>query len=247
MNTIKSAIIYTRVSSKGQSAFGTISLQVQEQKCREFCESKNIKVLKVYQDVRSGFDMTKLDGLQRAVRHLKRTNKNTMFVVYDVSRFSRNQTTGLSLLEQIRAKSRMVYSVLDTFLYDNNENNRFLWQQALDVAQKERERLIKKVNDSITFRIQRGDNFGNPGFGFKAVRMENDSRVFIQDVEEQEAIRDIILMNNDDRDCDYIANVMNTAEQLYRGSLWTASSVFYLINRTIRYLRTHNLTFGQTL
>lgn len=113
---MKTAVIYTRVSSKEQVA-GT-SLDTQLAECRRFAERCGYTVEKVFTD--AGLSAKTADNrpaLQKALQHcLKR--KTSALIVYKVDRLSRNTGDGIAIREMLKRGGCEVVSATEGFTSD---------------------------------------------------------------------------------------------------------------------------------
>ncbi|HMT26900.1 MAG TPA: recombinase family protein [Candidatus Absconditabacterales bacterium] len=98
--TAENAIIYCRVSSKGQLEGG--GLNSQEVACRQYCERNGYSVINVFQDAFTGGDLDR-PGLNKLFEFIDVTNKENpdkpvnVFVVDDISRIARDYQVHLEL------------------------------------------------------------------------------------------------------------------------------------------------------
>ena len=91
---MKKAIIYCRVSTKKQEKW--VSLESQEEYCRNFCQNNNWQVIWVFKEAYSW--KTTRPILEEAMNNAKQNNVD-YFVIFDIDRFSRE---GFSVYEKIK-------------------------------------------------------------------------------------------------------------------------------------------------
>jgi site-specific DNA recombinase len=98
---MKTAIIYRRVSSKGQEDEGK-SLEDQDAELIDYCRAMRWEVLGNFQDVESGRreKTSKRKGLEKAIA-LACDQKATL-VVYDLDRLARSSSVGLQIVERLQ-------------------------------------------------------------------------------------------------------------------------------------------------
>lgn len=99
-------LIYCRVSSAKQTAFGTtVSLQAQEQLCFEFASKHGYTVSSVYKEIHSAFNKT-----PKVLNGIIAGEKNKSILVSSVDRFSRSSDIGLKLaIKAINNKITLVF------------------------------------------------------------------------------------------------------------------------------------------
>ncbi len=221
------AIVYCRVSSLQQSNFsdGCVSLQAQENVCREYCNRNKIPVVQSIHEVQSGRDMTKLKLLNRAVRKLA---PGTVIVFYNITRFSRNVLQGLNLLNLIAKKQGSVYAVNEKCDYSESAQQH-LFRNTLCFAQNESDQISQRVKNSVVFRRKRGDHFGVAPYGKMVVRGKDMRRMLAACSAELEVVKVIQKMfRNKILPLD-IALDLNAKGILRRNRLWTKAQIISVL------------------
>ena len=89
----KTAVVYCRVSSYGQTGQYHISFEVQEQKGNICANIFRLKVMSTVKVVESAYK-----GVKCTIKSLIRQNRGKNIIIYNVSRFCRNKDKGLELL-----------------------------------------------------------------------------------------------------------------------------------------------------
>ncbi len=111
---INHAIGYIRVSTEQQAREGS-SLEAQEQKIKDWCQFHEYDLLMVYKDGGiSGRSMKKREGLEEALKHVK---KGMSFVTYSMSRLARNTREMLQIsdyIEKRKADLVILHERIDT-------------------------------------------------------------------------------------------------------------------------------------
>lgn len=113
---MKTAVIYTRVSSKEQVA-GT-SLDTQLAECMRFAERAGYSIDGVYTD--AGLSAKAADNRPELQRALKRCMQNGVkaLIVYKVDRLSRNTADGIAIREMLKRAGCEVVSATEGFTAD---------------------------------------------------------------------------------------------------------------------------------
>jgi len=95
------AVAYIRVSTEEQSGPGHVSLEVQEQRCRDYIASRGWTLIGVERDIESGLKPTRA-GYQRVIE-LARAGSIDAVVVMQASRFGRKASEVLLRVEELRS------------------------------------------------------------------------------------------------------------------------------------------------
>ncbi len=105
-----SGIIYTRVSSDPQVR--GVSLDEQERASREWCARSGIEVVRVFREEGESGRNVRRTQLQQALAYLRQhRGKVEAFVVYDLSRFTRNLFDQLTLQQRLQQLDVRLLSV----------------------------------------------------------------------------------------------------------------------------------------
>jgi len=217
--------IYCRVSSKQQSEWnkGHISLDVQEAAIRRWCRSRGIDTrdLVIIHEVRSGASAYRQTKLRQVIDD---ADEGDMLVVYNMSRFSRNVLDGLVLIDTLKSNGVTFYSAMEDVAYDTSAHKHLI-RMTLCMAQSESEQISERVRANIAFRRGRGDDIGNPAYGYDAIRQPNGARKFIRNTAEQAIIKKIVEWARRGKPAADIAAKLNNDRLKKRGKPWTSTGV----------------------
>lgn len=161
------AVVYLRVSSQQQRNEDHHGLDTQNAAILNFCMQKNLHVYRTLCDVGSGRVMTKHDGYNT----LMNLPRDSLILVYSVSRFGRNLANTQAALIALHAKGCMVYSVSEGI---NSYHPRFL--ALAQEAENESLRLGAMISASYARRRTEGHYLGGAPFGFEIYRDLNNVR-----------------------------------------------------------------------
>ena len=189
-NTItRKAYIYCR-TSKRRNDYKEVSLDAQEEYCKQFAKQHNINIIGIiYDNGVSAKTMNNQFGLNHLSNKIK---KGECILIYDVSRFSRSTTEALLRLEHLREHiGAIVHSCHDNVTWNNTSTNRATFRQLLSVAQLHSDTVSEKVKSAIAFKRGRGDHIGKVPYGSK-VEYINGVKRLIKNDEEQNVIKEII-------------------------------------------------------
>lgn len=104
MTQTLNAIIYCRVSSKGQLEWWWLSSQ--ETACREYCKKIWYNVINVFYDSSTGWDLNRpwINALFDFIDETSKINKVDVFVVEDISRIARDYTVHLEIKKNLLSR-----------------------------------------------------------------------------------------------------------------------------------------------
>ena len=148
---MESAVIYARFSSHGQNEQ---SIEAQVRICKEFAESKGLKVINVYTDkARTGTNDAR-PGFQRMIADAK-SGAFRYIIVYMFDRFARNRHDSIVYKEMLREKYNVrVISALEPIAED--EGGEFYEMFLEWNAEKYSKRLSKRVKDGLDTSVANG-------------------------------------------------------------------------------------------
>jgi site-specific DNA recombinase len=184
--TAPTALLYVRVSTKGQEDDGT-SLDTQEQACRAHAESLGYAVAQVFREVYSGaelFDRPQLNALRAEAR----THKHAAVIVYALDRLTRAQGLTAYLLSEFERAGCEIVSVTDPL--DTSKEGKLIIGIKEYVAEVEREKIRERSLRGKRARVESGKlpNFGTELYGYRRDR-ERGVRVICEP--EAQIIREI--------------------------------------------------------
>jgi len=148
MNT---CVIYARFSSYGQNEQ---SIEAQVRICKEFAESKNLKVINIYPDkARTGTNDDR-PAFQRMISDAK-SGAFQFVIVYMFDRFARNRRDSIMYKEMLKEKYGIkVISALEPIAED--EGGEFYEMFLEWNAEKYSKRLSKRVRDGLDTSVANG-------------------------------------------------------------------------------------------
>jgi DNA invertase Pin-like site-specific DNA recombinase len=187
--TNRNTIIFCRVSSYGQTGPYCVSFDLQEHKGYVCSRLFALKVMGVTKVVESAYQ-----GKTCTIKSLITLNKGKNIIIYNVSRFSRNVTNGLELLDYALKCNTRLFFVEEGIVWDkNNTNNRNQLQNKLYLAQEESRAIGRRVKDALALKKRQGYFTGGiPKYGYKVVDSVGGRRA-IPDKYEQAVIKFINL------------------------------------------------------
>jgi DNA invertase Pin-like site-specific DNA recombinase len=188
--TKRPAIIYCRVSTKGQSNInqGHVSLDAQESACINYAKQHGYEVTDVIKEVQSARKMNKMYNLMKAINN----KDNVAIIFHNISRFSRNTTDALKLYPMINQKNIKLISVTDNIDTDT-ASGKHVFRTLLSNAQYESDLISERVRTSLAYKRTIGSYIGNPEYGSMITKRGNIRRK-VQNPYEQNVILFIIAL-----------------------------------------------------
>ena len=118
--TLDEAILYLRVSDKGQVENGN-GLESQETTCREYADRKGYRVIAVFSDDLSG-KTAERNGLKDLIAFLKKRRGGTLVIIDDLNRLARSVRTHLAIRDAISAAGGKLESPKRIFADDPEDD-----------------------------------------------------------------------------------------------------------------------------
>lgn len=255
------AYIYCRVSSKeqGNNLAGHVSLEVQENNCKEYAERHGMVVGEVVKEVCSARNMKKLKNLTSLINLMKKKKEKATLLINSVSRFSRNTLEALLLFEDLKKHQISIVFVQEQ-LSMNTSAGRHTFRILLSNAEYESDQISDRVRQAFALKRQLGSELGRPPYGYE-VRIETTDamvniRKFVENEDEQRIIRFICAVferNNTQAELttmltaikgsrvepvnisnithQTVANVLNRREIFRRGAMWSSGTVASVVKK----------------
>lgn len=154
------AVIYCRVSTAQQAREG-ISLDAQEEECREHAARLGLKVLAVHKDegLSGKKSATERPGLAAVIRDVQAHGGTPAVVVYSLSRLGRSQRMIWNLLDERGEYRLRVSSVSEAFDTTSAMGRAFLGMLST-FAQLESDLASERTADALQFAKGRGKQLG---------------------------------------------------------------------------------------
>lgn len=184
---MEAAVIYARFSSHGQNEQ---SIEAQVRICKEYAESKNLKVINIYPDkARTGTNDAR-PSFQRMIADAE-SGAFKYIIVYMFDRFARNRRDSIIYKEMLKEKYGIrVISALEPIAED--EGGEFYEMFLEWNAEKYSKRLSKRVKDGLDISVTNGTFCGGTliyGYKIRLDPIPNRPNKFVKIVEinEEEA------------------------------------------------------------
>lgn len=225
--TRKTAVGYVRVSTSMQAEDG-LSLDAQKAAITAYCNTHDLRLLRIYADVESGAK-TDRRGLDEAL-----AARADVFVVLKFDRLSRSIKHFCQLYEDYFSQSVELVAIREAIKLDS-ALGRALVSILLVFAQMEREAIGERTREAIGHIRRGGYHFGWVPYGKAAIPAPDNPRYRILGENEAEVkclerIKGLLEAGHGPR---RIAEILNEEKApTPRGEKWTKSMVYHLRCRT---------------
>lgn len=157
------AVIYTRVSSKEQVE--NLSLDTQERLCRDYCARNGWEVAAVFVDKGESAKTADRPEFQRALSYCHdNCGKIAHFVVYQLSRFSRNAYDNALIGARLKAYGVTLRSATEPI--DGSTLGHFMETILAGVAQLDNEMKADRTRAGLKEAVSRGRFVWRPPLGY---------------------------------------------------------------------------------
>jgi DNA invertase Pin-like site-specific DNA recombinase len=220
---IKYAAIYCRKSSANTG--NELSFSVQKNICETFCKERNLEITCCVIETISGKNMNQMVELNKLLQQIQ---KDTVIVVCDVTRFSRNVLQGLQAIDTLLKKDSTIYAVCNCCCYNDKYIDRHQFRSLLNQAELEHDQITDRINRSVKHRRRIGHKIGKAKYGYeiyydnKGIRREKKHKL------EQKTVSIIRRFLNSGKKMSDIIDYLNNTDNDFRGKEWTASRVKYV-------------------
>ena len=157
-------VIYCRVSTADQAREG-VSLDLQENRVRDYCRAMDLEVVEVIRD--EGWSAKSLDrpGMARMFELIDQRVIDGA-LVYKLDRLTRSVVDFGSLLQRFEERNIALMSVRDS-LDTSSAAGRLVTNIMLSVSQWEREVIGERTREALAQVKARGTHLGQPPVGYR--------------------------------------------------------------------------------
>jgi DNA invertase Pin-like site-specific DNA recombinase len=192
---------YCRVSTTLQSSEG-VSLETQMKTIQQYCDFKGYNCIKIYTD--AGISGASMDRpqLQLLVSEIQ---PNEFFIVYDLSRFSRNTLEAMSMVKYFQDRNIHFVSIKNDMDL-SSPMGRCMFRMLMSFYELERDNIAANVKANMQRLSAEGKLRTKAPFGWRFVGKDKD---MVPDPEQQLVISKIIAMYNTSTSFNQIAQILN--------------------------------------
>jgi DNA invertase Pin-like site-specific DNA recombinase len=180
-----SAYIYLR-TSRARISDSQVSIDVQKRDMLKHCKDNNVMIKGIFAD--EGTSARNMDNLEGLNLILKEIQPYDYLLVWDVSRFSRNCSQAVQLLDNLALRHIKVYFFTENLMYDGAMAKHHI-RLSLSAAQLYSDTVSEKVKAAFQFKRENGDYVGGkPKFGYQVKHIKGRRRV-VENPREQKLIK----------------------------------------------------------
>ena len=239
------AVIYIRVSTTKQTEEDIhhrnhVSLETQEELCRDYCSRNNLTIKHVKQEVGSATNLEHRNVLKTILFEL---DINDTLVFYNLSRLCRSVLDFLKISTKLLSEGKYIVSVKENLDFSTSQGRLFATILA-SFAQFESESIQSRVTDAMAYNKTQGKWQSRPPYGYFL-----NSEGYLERVEEEMIIiRQIYYQVNNKSTYDSIARMLNDELISYRPTKkevkegltfkpWNKRNIGALVKSRLRYMR----------
>ncbi|MEM9699401.1 MAG: recombinase family protein [Pseudomonadota bacterium] len=172
------AVIYSRVSSKGQESDGG-GLESQETRCRQYAEAQGLDVAAVFPDTfTGGGDYMERPGMKALLAFLDAQPDERFTVIFDdLKRASRDTRAFLDLRDAFRSRGVRVACL--NFKFDDTPEGEFIETIMAAQGALERKQNGRQVAQKMRARMENGYWIHNPPIGYRYETQRGRGKVLV--------------------------------------------------------------------
>ncbi|MEO0995513.1 MAG: recombinase family protein, partial [Pseudomonadota bacterium] len=179
--TVQKAVIYSRVSTKKQSAEGS-GLESQEHRCRQYAEARGYEVEAVFPDDVSGAgDFMKRPGMVALLAYLEARSETDFVIIFDdLKRFSRDIEFHKKLRRTLEVHGARPECL--NFRFEDTPEGKFLETLVAAQGELERDQNRRQVIQKMSARIEQGYAIiSRPPAGYRYEKSREHSKILVRD------------------------------------------------------------------
>ncbi|MEM9238477.1 MAG: recombinase family protein [Pseudomonadota bacterium] len=188
MNKPFKALIYCRVSSKGQQTDGH-GLESQETRCRQHAEAMGYEVVMVFPDTMTGGgDFMKRPGMMALLSFMDaQPDENFVIIFDDLKRFARDRDFHFRLRDAFRARNAKLECL--NYRFDETPEGEFMETVFAAQGQLERKQNARQVSQKMRARMESGYWIHRAPIGYRYETVKGRGRVLTPDAPFYDIIR----------------------------------------------------------
>jgi len=172
-NSIRNAVIYTRVSTDEQAEHG-FSLAHQEESLKKYCEFHSITIVKHYQEEgASGKDFNRPAFIHLLEFAKKNRQEVDALIFTRWDRFSRSNLETLKMELELRKLGIKLVST-EQAIDDSSPEHKLMLTIYNSIAEIERDKISIRTKEGMRRASKEGYFTNNPPVGYKRVRINNE-------------------------------------------------------------------------
>lgn len=226
---------YCRVSTEGQAEEG-ISLDAQQEKIVQYAETYDLQLVGVFVDAGLSAKNLEREGLQDALRYLKKKRADGLVVV-KLDRLTRSVRDLGELIESYFGKDGAQLISINERLDTSSPAGRLMLHILGSVSQWEREAIGERTRDALAHLRDQGVQLGGTPLGMERLEdVDADGRRILRPARaEQATVKRILALHARGLSLREIAaDLAENHHQTKRGGRWQAQTISNVIQRARR-------------
>lgn len=201
MNTTKPAIIYARVSTAGQAEEG-VSLDMQEEKARQWAEANGYPVEGVFVD--RGISGRKMENRPELLKALDAVCAcSGVLIVYSLSRLARSTAETILIADRLE-RSKADLTSLTEKIDTTSAAGKMVFRVLAVIAEFERDVIAERITAALRHKRDHMEVYNNTPLGF-----DRAGKKLIHNAEESEIIRKVFRLRKKGLSMQKIADRLN--------------------------------------
>jgi len=201
-------VIYCRVSTSNQANGNSVSLEAQESLSKKMAKLKGYRIKSTHKEVKSAYSSS-----MKSLKEILTSNRNTHILLYDVSRFCRNVSNGIAMLNLALSKNNTLVFVHDKLVI-NKTNKTEKMQKLVDLleqSENESRRIGSRIKTAQKYLRDQGKYAGGAiPFGHKVLKTDDDNNnSLVEDPQEQNIMMFISLCRMKEISSEKLNQLMN--------------------------------------
>lgn len=223
---MRQAVGYIRVSTVEQANEG-VSLEAQQVRIETWGAANGYEIAALFVD--RGLSGKRMDNRKELHKALAALRKDSVLVVYSLSRLARSTRDALALCELIGKKKADLVSLSES-LDTTSAMGKAMFSFVAVMAELERNLIAERTAAALAYKRNRGEVYSPVPFGFQAIdgrleAVESEARVVAEILRQREGGSTLV----------GIAERLNAqGVEGKKGGQWYASTIAYILKREAR-------------
>ena len=157
LEQMQKAVIYLRVSSKGQEENG-FSLDAQEKLAIEYATKHRLKVVKIWKGAESAWGKIERQNFSEMLSYMKK-HSDVRHVIFDVlDRMTRNDVDKIKIAELVKEYDKVIHFSRDNKIYsrESSSDDEFMLDVQVAVAKKMSNDISRKTTMGMIEKAEQG-------------------------------------------------------------------------------------------
>lgn len=181
-NYKEKAVIYVRVSSKGQE--DGYSFDAQEKMCKDYAERNNLLIQEIWRGTESAWGKKERNHFNNMIQYIKK-HPEIKHIIFDIEdRMTRNYRDKLKIDELVLNRGITVHFARNNNTYAPNAdpNKKFTLNIAIAVSEKLSDDISLKTKMGMTEKAEQGIYPAKASLGYKNVKKDGEALIEVDPI-----------------------------------------------------------------